>query len=239
MIKILILEDQKEGREALEKILAGYHQAKVSCTATKEEALQIIKAAHEPFDLFLLDINLNTEEPEEIGGYEVAEEIRKDRRYEFTPIVMVTSVANMEMTAYRRLHCYAFLVKPYLKEEISELVEKILSHQKEQETPAIIVKKDGINYKIKCQDIVYIKAVPRGICLSLKREEMTVLYLSIRQIAEKLPANFIQIHRMYMINRQYLEQVDLVNRLIKMQGKEEALEIGVTYKEKVRKSLNE
>ena len=233
MVQVLVVEDQEDSRRALQLILEGYKNVQVKTTGSKEEARAEIAGSKVAFDLFLLDINLDVEKQEDVGGYELAEEIRGMERYELTPIVMVTSVANMEMSAYRKLHCYSFLVKPYLKEEIQELIEKILAHKKEEQTPSIVVKKEGINYKVKCQEIVYIKAIPRGVLLTLRREEMKVPYLSIRQLLEKSPEKeFLQIHRMCVINTRYLENVDMVNRIVKMRGQPEQLEIGVTYKEK-------
>ncbi|MGN0483531.1 MAG: LytR/AlgR family response regulator transcription factor [Lachnospiraceae bacterium] len=238
MIHILVVEDQQESRDAIGAILQEYTQMEVTFAATKEEAENCLKGKI-VYDLFLLDINLNEKEPENQDGYRLAEQIRNMEKYDFTPIVMVTSVSGLEMSAYRKLHCYAFLVKPFFKEEVQELVEKILAQKNEKQIPTIVVKKDGINYRIKCPDIVYIKAVPRGVCICLKNEELLVRYLSIRQILEKLPQeDFFQIHRMFVINIQYLEQVDIVNRLVKLRGKKEQLDIGVTYKEKVRGLLD-
>lgn len=66
-----------------------------------------------PFDLFLLDVNLVKEDKEDSSGLIFAEEIRSIIKYEFTPVVMITSVASLEIEAYRRIHCYQYLLKPY------------------------------------------------------------------------------------------------------------------------------
>lgn len=240
MINVLILEDQSDSREALRLLLERYKNVKAHVAADMEGARELLDQKETNIDLFLLDINLNVEDEDDISGFKFAEEVRKDHRYEFTPIVMVTSVSNMEMSAYRRLHCYSFLVKPYLEEEIEELITKIKQHRAEETTDYIIVKKDGINYKVKCSEIVYIKAITRGVQLVLRKDEMTVPYTSIKQLMDKLPEKkFSQVHRMYVINASYIENVDIVNRIIKLQGKDEQIEIGVTYKEKVRRLLNE
>lgn len=101
----------------------------------------------------------------------------------------------------------------------------------------MVVKKDGINYKIFCKDIVCVKAVPRGVQLILSKEEMKIPYLSIKQLLEKLPTEkFLQVHRMCVVNLDYIEYVDTVNGLIRMKNGEQ-VEIGITYKSDIKKRL--
>ena len=67
---------------------------------------------------------------------------------------------------------------------------------------------------------------------------MKIPYLSIKQILAKLPEEqFIQCHRMYVVNRSYIDYVDIVNRIIRMKGSQE-VEIGVTYKTEIRGLLH-
>ena len=152
---------------------------------------------------------------------------------------MVTAVGAMEMQAYRELHCYQYLVKPYNEEDIRKLVGKLLflSQQGETREDYVVVRKDSINYKIFCKDIVCIKAVPRGVNFVLLKEEMKVLYLSIKQLLEKLPGEkFLQVHRMCVVNQDHIDYVDTVNGLISMKNGEQ-VEIGITYKNEIRKRL--
>ena len=102
----------------------------------------------------------------------------------------------------------------------------------------MLIKKEGINYKLFCKDIVCIKAIPRGVNIVLVKEEMKVLYLTIKQLMGKLPEEqFLQCHRMFVVNRDYIDYVDMVNGVIRMKNGTEA-EIGVTYKTKVKEALH-
>ncbi|MDE5823216.1 MAG: LytTR family DNA-binding domain-containing protein, partial [Lachnospiraceae bacterium] len=195
--------------------------------------------AQPPFQAFLLDINLDIDDNEDISGITFAQEVRMRKEYAFTPIIMITSLANMELTAYRELHCYQYLVKPYNEEDIQKLIGKLLflSQQGEARDTFVVVRKDGINYKLFCKDIVCIKAIPRGVDFVLLKEDLKVLYLSIRQLLEKLPSDkFLQVHRMCVVNQDYIDYVDTVNGLISMKNGEQ-VEIGITYKNEVRKKL--
>lgn len=237
MIRIFILEDQQEGRMALEKILQGLEEETVVRSAgSLEEGKKMV--LREEFDLFLLDINLNPEQREDTSGLTFAAWIRKIQKYEFTPIVMITSVASLEMSAYRQIHCYQYLIKPYRKDEVENIVRRLAMHLTGTNESSIVVKKDGINYRISCSDIIFVKAVPRGICIYMKKDQMEVRYITMRKIVEMLPEEeFIQCHRIYVVNKRYVDYADMVNQIIHMQGCTEEVEIGKTYKADVKRRL--
>ncbi len=240
MTRILILEDSKECLDAITVMVerVSGHVCAVPVNSL-EEARAALDEAQPLFQAFLLDINLDIDDSEDISGITFAREVRMRKEYAFTPIIMITSLANMELTAYRELHCYQYLVKPYNEEDIRKLVGKLLflSQQGETREAYVVVKKDSINYKIFCKDIVCIKAVPRGVNFVLLKEEIKVLYLSIRQLLEKLPGDrFLQVHRMCVVNQDYIDYVDTVNGLISMKNGDQ-VEIGITYKNEIRKKL--
>lgn len=241
MTRILILEDSIDCLKAI-TVMVEKVSKKVSAVpvSSLEEARTALEKAPQPFQAFLLDINLNRKDSEDCSGIIFAREVRMKKEYAFTPIVMITSLANMELTAYRELHCYQYLIKPYNEEDIEKLISKLLfiSQQGETRDSYVIVKKEGINYKLFCKDIICIKAIPRGVCFVLTKEEMKVPYLSIKQLLEKLPdEKFLQVHRMCVVNQDFIEYVDTVNGLVCMKNKEQ-VEIGVTYKNALRKKIN-
>lgn len=240
MTKIMILEDGEENLKVLTAIVENVSkEIEVVPVKSLDQALDVLQNTSEPFRAFLLDINLQSSDKDDISGIEFARRVRAMRQYEFTPIVMVTSLEHMELQAYRELHCYQYIVKPYDKNEVQELIRKVLSHTRVVEEPHIIVKSEGINYKVFCKNIEYIQAIPRGVSIIMKKEELTVRYTSIKQLLEKLPSNmFFQCHRMYVVNKQEIDYVDMVNGLINMKNGH-TVEIGVTYKTDVRKQINE
>lgn len=241
MTRILILEDSKDCLSAITAMVGkvSEHVCAVPVNSLEEARAALEDEAQPPFQAFLLDINLDIDDSDDISGIIFAREVRLKKEYTFTPIVMITSLANMELTAYRELHCYQYLVKPYNEEDIQKLVGKLLflSQQGETREAFVVVKKDSINYKLFCKDIVCVKAVPRGVNFVLLKEEMKVLYLSIKQLLEKLPSDkFLQVHRMCVVNQDYIDYVDMVNGLICMKNGEQ-VEIGITYKNEIKKKL--
>ena len=240
-MRILILEDQAESREALAGIIKSIsEEIEITAVASENEAMAALLSESE-YALFLLDINLNTKNLSDTSGMNVAREIRKLHQYEFTPIVFVTSILSLELQSYRELQCYRYITKPFDKAEVAAIIEKVRMHSGEQKEAALItIKKDGINYKISCEDILFVQAISRGVRLVLKTEQIEVKYLTLKQLLPKLPEEeFVQCHRMYIVHRKYIDYVDTVNRIIKLRGCDESIEIGVTYKTQIRSLLHE
>ena len=111
MTRILVLEDSKDCLNAITVMLEKVsNRVCVVPVNSLEEARAALEEKALPFQAFLLDINLNMNDKDDISGITFAREVRMRREYAFTPIVMITSLANMELTAYRELHCYQYLI---------------------------------------------------------------------------------------------------------------------------------
>lgn len=239
MLNVMILEDCAESRTALttiiKEITEGIHAFSVSSI---EDARQVLQSK-EKIDLFLLDINLDPGDDTDQSGLLFARMLREDIKYLFVPIIFVTSNVELEITSYRETYCYRYIKKPFMREEVEAIVNKVLSYKEETKDKQITIKKDGINYRIKVNEIVYMKAETRGTLLVLTSETVYVKYTSIKQILEKISfKDIVQCHRMFVINLNYIEYIDFVNRIVKMSGYDEIIEIGVTYKNGLRSRIN-
>lgn len=107
------------------------------------------------------------------------------------------------------------------------------------ETTGDRCEKDGINYQLKCEDIRYLEAIPRGTRLHLVTENWDVPYVTLRQMLLKMPKGmFAQCHRMYAVNKNEVEYYDTVNRIIRIKNCPDTVEIGVTYKSVIGGLLN-
>jgi len=181
MTQVLVLEDQIASRTALIKILYEISADIVVSEAADLQEAEELLGGSVTFDLFMLDINLDAKQPEDISGITFAKKIRERRGYEFTPVVMITSIVNLETAVYREVHCYQYIVKPFFSQDVEDVVNKVLRQQKQLEAVSITVKKGGINYRINTNDIVYVKAIPRGVCLYLRYDHIEAPYISMSE----------------------------------------------------------
>jgi DNA-binding LytR/AlgR family response regulator len=236
MINILILEDQKDSREALIKMIASYGrpgEIEIDSAATFIEAEALLKN-NKTYNGFFIDINLDINNEDDQGGIEFARVLRQQRKYELTPVIMVTSIASLEMTSFREIHCYQYIVKPYDKQTVEDVIRKIVMHDKVAEEKSIMVKKSGINYRIKCDAIYYVEAIPRGSQIKLTKEIVKIPYLTIKSFLTKVDEeDFIRCHRNCVVNKKHIKLIDIVNRMISLEDGSQ-VEIGTTYKDDVK-----
>ena len=240
MTTVLILEDCKESITALATIMKEYSEDIHVLFAYSIIEAQTHLMKDQLVDIFLLDINLDRNNESDQSGLTFAKKIREISQYAFTPIVFITSIAELELVSYRETQCYSYLTKPYDKESVLHILEKVINSAHPEEAQRITVKKNGVNYRIKANDVLCIEAIPRGIRLYLQDESLELKYTSIKQILEKLPEDlFVQCHRMYVVNVNAIDYVDTVNRMIQVKGVKLLIEIGVTYKTEMRRLLRE
>lgn len=141
-----LVEDNRDSLNAL-SIMVKKVSADITTVlaGSMDEARKALHAAKEPFHAFMLDINLEESDIGDTSGLTFAAEVRGIRQYAFSPIVMITSLASLELRAYRELHCYQYIVKPYQEEEIQKLIRKVLFQTGEASEPFVLIKKEGIN----------------------------------------------------------------------------------------------
>ena len=110
--RILILEDKAQTMETIENAAMDLpYNVRVIKTATVKDAYQY--AMEMTIDVFLVDIILNPGVMGDTSGIEFAKHIRCVSKYQFTPIIFITALADPELYAYRNIHCFGYLEKPF------------------------------------------------------------------------------------------------------------------------------
>jgi two-component system chemotaxis response regulator CheY len=116
---ILVVDDASMIRNLAIKTAqeAGYN-----IVTAKDGADGLIKLKENNIDFIFSDINMP-----QMGGMEMVEKIRKKSKYEFLPIVMLTTEKKEELKAQgKALGVKAWLVKPFNKKKFLMVLEKLL-----------------------------------------------------------------------------------------------------------------
>ena len=72
----------------------------------------------------------------------------------------------------------------------------------------------------------------------MTKESIKIPYMTIKEFMTKVePEDFVQCHRMYVVNKKHVKFFDVVNRIIKLEDGSQ-VEIGITYKDKIKKIIN-
>lgn len=239
--KILIIEDNQRWLKQIEDIVSLVSWETEIFTATElRDAYEI--AMGNSIDLFILDIILNLNSPGDVSGMNFAENIRLHAKYRYTPVIFITSLADIKLRAYSNIHCYSYIEKPFDGERTLKIIEEALDMplKKENEREYFYYRKDGVLYGYYADDIICFKSNNHKIVLYSIHECVTLGYRSINKLLSELDTGkFIQCNRNTIINRRYIEYIDPSNRFIKLRNIDEQIEIGIVLKNKFIREMQD
>lgn len=220
MIKCLIVDDEKPAREELEYLLKDFSD--ISIVGMASHGLEAIKLYRElnP-DLIFLDVQMP-----QINGIEVAEQlITEDKK---PLIIFVTAYDNYAIKAFE-LNAIDYLLKPVSEERLKNALDKVrktMSNFLDYEdrlrrllfeiSPKdscnmirkICLYKNGTLIPINTDEIIYATVENRSTVIISKKGRYEYPN-TLSHLEEKLnTANFFRSHRSFLINLNYIEQIE-------------------------------
>ena len=229
MSNIIIVEDEEVTARGLRKIIKEIDDSiNVIIKGFAKEALEVSKDIS--IDAFLLDIQLK-----DYNGIELARQIREMDCYKLNPIVFITAIPTRELIAFKEIHCYDYIIKPFTEEEVRETLQTIINHGMKKEEKVLRIEQNGFFYVIKLDDIICIEANNKKTVVETVREKISV-NISLVSILAKLSDDFIQCHRSYVINKKYIKCVDKKECLIELQLSDKRIPFSKKYKRLIVKS---
>ncbi len=237
--KILILEDNEEMSKFLSELVKKIlPDVELFVFPSMTGVYEVVMNTY--MDLFLVDVILDKSVPGDTSGIRFVEKIRGVLKYEFTPVIFITSLQDPKFYAFNHLHCYSFIEKPINPGYVEETIRKGLRFPSSNFIdPVLFFRRDGLIINIKSSEIVYIESVNHRQHFHLINKKTEVIpYKTCGQILDEIGiGDFIQCSRSTIINRRYVESVDLVNRYVKLVGVNELIAIGITYRSRVEKEF--
>lgn len=244
MYNILILEDDCIQLKTLSSIIkqsGGIYRIYES--ANTAEALKI--ARQEIIDLFYIDINLKNE-----SGIKFALEIREIERYKLTWIIFVTIYKEYMLPAFKKIHCYDYILKPYNKENIQRITKLLLSENREPVTLTetkekfIIVPMKNIQVKIFVNDIIFVEVFIRTSIIHTANYSFTIDYLSLKKLNSMIDhKDILQSHRSYLVNIKYINKIersnDKTSYRINFYNTDKTALLGHSYKKSIMDKFND
>jgi two-component system response regulator LytT len=217
-IKILIVEDELMVAANLAMILEDKGYEPYDAAGTKEEALKMLEEIKP--DIAILDINLHGKaEGIEIGAY-IKEHLN-------IPFIFLTSNSDKDtIDAAKKVNPSAYLVKPFKADDIFAAIEIAVANFSGEEYSAalepenneekisifsgsIFIKSNNRYVKTAIADITYMQAVDKYVEIFTRDKKRYIVRSSLDAILHKFtPYHFIRVHKSYVINPQYLEQIN-------------------------------
>lgn len=161
------------------------------------------------------------------------------------PLIVFTTAYSEYAVEGFKVNAVDYLLKPFglqdfmraanrLKERSEEKGER--SEEKGGDEDTLFVKTDYRVVKIAIQDIRYVEGMSEYLKLHLDNQPKPIVtLLSMKVLEERLPQNFMRIHRSYIVN---LDKIQEVNKNRVILDADTYLPIGDSYKEQFNSYIN-
>lgn len=221
MGKILIVEDEVNIRMRLVKMVKNINASLVIYDTGAAKAA-LLMATEDKIDMFILDIQL-----EDYSGIELALQLREIDIYKLTPIIFVSGDISKELDAYRQIHCYSFIEKPFKEKDIRQVLEDTnYGIINEERCIKLKLKQKNITYVIRENDIIFIEKKNRILLIKTISEDINYSSLSLRLIQEQLSTDFLQCHKGFVINKTFIRKIDKDKKLVYLDSVDYNIPIG-------------
>ncbi len=226
MAKILIVEDDLALAEGLAAIIKEINP-KIESTVTGYAREALKHAASNDYGAFLLDIQLL-----DGSGFDLAKQLRNMEQYKLTPLVFITAIPTRELLAFKEVHCYDYIIKPFSAEEVRGILETIIRYGiKAESKPVLRLKQKDYTYLIEQADVIFIEAANRRIHITTRKEKIKLAGYTLEGLAAELSEDFIRCHRSFIVNSKYIEKIDKSAQSIFLRGLVNPIPVGRKFKE--------
>ncbi|MDD3239663.1 MAG: LytTR family DNA-binding domain-containing protein [Lachnospira sp.] len=150
-------------------------------------------------DVLFLDIELPG-----MNGVDTGRHIRETMNDQATKIIYISSKTNYAMELFQ-IHPYDFLVKPYTKEKVSSLLEKIMNIEKIDRMQYSYTS-NGNTYRVDYGDIINFMSNNKMIEIHLISGEKKTFRGKLKTEAAIFPKQFVKIGHSDIINMKYLKE---------------------------------
>lgn len=160
------------------------------------------------------------------------------------PLVVFTTAYSEYAVEGFRVNAVDYLLKPFGFQEFQRAVQRLLERKMvvsslpfpKEEADTLFLKTDNRIVNVNISDIRYIEAMSEYLKVWLDSQPKPVItLLSMKKIEERLPNNFMRIHRSYIIN---LTKIQEVNKNRVVMDADTYLPIGDLYKDAFQKYIS-
>lgn len=239
MKNILILEDSELESKILCTIVKsiGVNCNIFECT-TCEKAYFL--SMEQIIHLFLIDIRL--ENDSDFSGFKFVQNIRHIDKYNEVPIIFISSVQGYELMAFRRMHCYDFISKPFNANDVKSIINNALQLRvMDRIEECLNFEVKGIYYTVNPSDILYIESNQRILYIHTESDVLELVGQSLKACYSKLNrALFRQIHKSFIVSRKHISRIEKGKRVVYIDNgsQVEKVPIGLKYLDGLWEWLN-
>ncbi len=203
-MKIAICDDNKDELIRISAILNDYIKERKATIFYKSfysatELLCTTKSGS--YDLYLLDILMPA-----LNGIDTAKEIRSFDKV--AKIAFLTSSPEFAIDSYA-VKASNYVLKPLTKEKLFFTLDEIIESTSREQEAAIIVKNSTSIVRIPLSQLTYVETLDRRVLYYLASGEIVEAVSQFSEVCEELLMHreFIQSHRSYLVNMNYINTI--------------------------------
>jgi DNA-binding LytR/AlgR family response regulator len=202
----MIVDDEESASHVLKRYVEKVPF--LTLVATALDPLQALEQLrHNPVDLIFLDIHMPN-----LSGLDMMKLIPPRCK-----VILTTAYSEFAVKGFE-LEALDYLLKPISFERFFQAAQRALAavNQQPAETTHPEMEKDflfvktetkGKMIKVKFSEIMYIEGLKNYVSIYTP-EERIVTYSSFLQLEEMLPANFMRVHKSYIVSLDKIKAVD-------------------------------
>lgn len=210
MIRCIAVDDEPMALDKLKSYIERIPFLELAglCSSTYD-AMKILSEEH--IDAMFIDINMP-----DINGLDFVKALADPPM-----IVFSTAYAEYAVESYK-VHAVDYLLKPYGFAEFQNTALHLQKHHQMcgkaepgNEAPASSEEQDVLYLKVdyryvraELKEIMYIEGMNEYLKIHPVSGDPFLTHTTFRQIKEKLPECFIQIHRSYIVNMKHVKEVE-------------------------------
>jgi len=229
-LQCIIADDEPIARQILENYIESVPNLEL--VSSCKNAFEVMEFLQEKSaDILFLDINMP-----KLSGLSLLKTLQQK------PNIIITTAYPEYAVEGFELSVIDYLLKPFSLERFLQAVFKVqqkppvhtetVSVDREEVTTSIFVKSDKKIIKINFDEIQYIEAY--GNYIKIFTDKMVLTPQTLSDFLEKLPVNFLRIHKSFIINFNTLKLIDGNQIVLQNDTK---LPIGKSYRKDVLEKI--
>ncbi len=231
MIKIAVLEDEKEFMDKETEVLENYFE-KNNVKYVIEPYLSsewfLLGMKEEVYDIYILDVEMPFK-----NGLEVAREIRK--LYPDPTLIFVTNYIDYAIEAYE-VNTYRYIPKAVLEQKLPQALDALLPSLLLTEERYYIIKKRGSSERIPLSDIYYLKKEGKYVVIIHRKGESRIRESLSAVFTDLKSREFIAVDKSYVVNIRHIMKINGYNLIMR---NDMVVPVGMSRMPKIRKQIME
>lgn len=244
MIPVYICEDNEETRRYLTRQIENFIMIenldmKIICSTEDPELFLEAVGGQKERGIYFLDVDLS----HKLTGFDVAKLVRKKDARGF--VIFITTHGELALETFR----YQIEAMDYiLKDEPDKIAERIhmsllnvqqrMAADDQDNTNYFVIRQmDEVRY-INYKNIIYFETSGEKHKVVLVTDsEYIEFFGNLKAIEEKTGEQFIRCHRSYLINKDYIEKINVRENIVVMRGGKKC-DLSRSGKKRLEEQLN-